>query len=121
MSDRQASGLVRVLQDHLSIVLHAKVDDQALEERCGVAKWVQPIHDLVLDFELGFHGLVVFGNRRFFGEDAEGVDLEEDGDNVSAEISVDASESRGSGVVEHDNLIGFSNSVFVDDILKLDG
>jgi hypothetical protein len=72
--DSQGFGLERVFQHKLSIILHAKVDDQALEERCSVAKRVQPIHDLVLDLKFGFLSLVVFGNRRFFSKDAEGVD-----------------------------------------------
>jgi hypothetical protein len=120
VSDGQASGLVRVFQDHLSIVLHAKVDDQALEERCGVAKRVQPIHDLVLDLELGFHGLVVLGNRRFFSEDAECVDSEVYGQDALAQISVDAGKGRSCGGLEHDDLlVGSSNGLFDEHVQHL--
>jgi len=110
--DSDASFLVRVLQDELSIVLHAKVDDQALEEGCHVAKRLQPIHDLVLDLELGFHGLMVFGNGSFFSEDTECVDGEVDGQDALAQISVDTGEGRSCGVFEHDDfLVGCGNCV----------
>jgi hypothetical protein len=104
----------------LSIVLHTKVDDQALEERCGVAKRVQPIHDLVLDLELGFHGLVVLGDGRFFSEDAEGVNGEVDGQDALAQISVDAGEGRSCGGLKHDDLVvGSGNGLFDDHVQHL--
>jgi hypothetical protein len=88
--DCQAFSLVRILQHKLSVVLHAKVDDQALEEGCSVAKRVQPIHDLILDLELGLLCLVVFGNWRLFSEDAEGVDSKVERQDTLAKVSVDA-------------------------------
>jgi hypothetical protein len=118
--DCQGSGLVRVLQDKLGIVLHAKVDDQVLEEGCAVAERVQPIHDLVLDLELGLRGLVVFGNWRFFSEDAERVDGGVDGKDTLAKVSVDTGESRSRGGFEHDDfIVGSGNSVLDDHVQNL--
>jgi hypothetical protein len=86
-----------------------------LEEGCGVAERVQPIHDLVLDLELGFRGLVVFGNWRFFSEETEGVDGGIDGKDTLAKVSVDTGESRSCGGLEHDNFIIRSGNSVLDD------
>jgi hypothetical protein len=113
--DSQGFGLARVLQHKLSIILHTKVDDQALEEGCSVAKRVQPIHDLVLDLELGFLSMIVFGNRRFFSKDAESVDGKVEGQDTFAKELVDAGQGRSCGRLEQDDFIVGSGNGKLDD------
>lgn len=83
-----------------------------------MAKRLQPIHDLVLDLELGFHGLVISGDRSFFSKDTEGVDGEVDGKDALAQVFVDAGESGSRGVFEHDDFFLRSGNCVLDNHVK---